>query len=80
MLDRLAPDVVFLGDGGGVEQTALQPLTGAALAADLLVAAWPRIGREMAVEPAQINGYPEQGAAPPPMDRRDSCGAASSSA
>ncbi|RDI54205.1 RNA polymerase sigma-70 factor [Nocardia mexicana] len=58
LLDRLAPDVVFLGDGGGVEQAALQPIVGADPVAGLLTAALPRIGRELSVELAQINGYP----------------------
>ncbi|WP_233434273.1 RNA polymerase sigma-70 factor [Nocardia yamanashiensis] len=58
LLDRLAPDVVFLGDGGGIKQAALQPITGAATVAALLLASLPRIGREMAVEPAHLNGHP----------------------
>ncbi len=58
LLDQLAPDVVFLGDGGGIKQAALQPIVGADSVAALLASSLPRIGREMTVEPAQINGYP----------------------
>ncbi|MFD3593536.1 RNA polymerase sigma-70 factor [Nocardia sp. NPDC058640] len=58
LLDLLAPDVVFLGDGGGIKQAALTPLVGAALVAALLTASVPRIGAEMTVEPAHLNGHP----------------------
>lgn len=58
LLDQLAPDVVFLGDGGGIKQAAPQPITGAAPVAALLASSLPRIGREMTVEPAHINGHP----------------------
>ncbi|MFF2555528.1 RNA polymerase sigma-70 factor [Nocardia sp. NPDC058058] len=58
LLDRLAPDVVFLGDGGGIKQAALQPITGSDAVAALLAASLPRLGREMSAEPAAINGYP----------------------
>ncbi|WP_280272396.1 RNA polymerase sigma-70 factor [Nocardia wallacei] len=58
LLDQLAPDVVFLGDGGGIKQAALQPIVGADSVAALLASGLPRIGHEMTVEPAQINGYP----------------------
>ncbi|MEV4139833.1 RNA polymerase sigma-70 factor [Dactylosporangium sp. NPDC049742] len=57
LLDILAPDVVFLGDGGGVAQAALTPIVGAdavggVLAAGLanLVARSPQL--------AHVNGYP----------------------
>lgn len=58
LLDLLAPDVVFLGDGGGVKQAALQPIVGADLVAGLLTGSLPGIGATMTVEPVQINGYP----------------------
>ncbi|MFE9789383.1 RNA polymerase sigma-70 factor [Nocardia salmonicida] len=58
LLDLLAPDVVFLGDGGGIKQAALSPIVGADLVAALLTASVPRIGAEMTVEPAQLNGHP----------------------
>ncbi|MEU0539840.1 RNA polymerase sigma-70 factor [Nocardia sp. NPDC005978] len=58
LLDRLAPDVVFLGDGGGIKQAALQPIMGSNAVAALLAAALPRIGRELSAEPVSINGFP----------------------
>jgi RNA polymerase sigma-70 factor (ECF subfamily) len=58
LLDRLAPDVVFLGDGGGIKQALPRPVVGTDRVARLLAASLPWIGREMSVEPAAINGYP----------------------
>ena len=57
MVDILAPDVVFLGDGGGVVQAVLSPVVGADSVAALLTAS--QLGG--AGEPlrrAQVNGYP----------------------
>jgi RNA polymerase sigma-70 factor (ECF subfamily) len=58
LLDMLAPDVVLLGDGGGVVQAVLKPVVGVGRVARLLAAGMPRIGGEMSVEPVQINGCP----------------------
>ncbi|MET8162234.1 RNA polymerase sigma-70 factor [Sphaerisporangium sp. NPDC005289] len=58
LLDMLAPDVVFLGDGGGVRKAALSPIVGAVRVARVLTAGVRKIGQEMAVEPVQVNGYP----------------------
>jgi RNA polymerase sigma-70 factor (TIGR02957 family) len=58
LLDMLAPDVVLLGDGGGVVQAVVRPIVGADRVARLLSAGLPRIGREASVEPVQINGSP----------------------
>jgi RNA polymerase sigma-70 factor (TIGR02957 family) len=58
LFDLLAPDVVFLGDGGGVKQAVRQPIVGARRVARVLALGLPRIGREGSVEPAQINGSP----------------------
>ncbi|MEV4312250.1 RNA polymerase sigma-70 factor [Actinocrispum sp. NPDC049592] len=58
LLDILAPDVVFLGDGGGVKQAVLQPITGADRVARLLTAGIGRIAELMSLEPAQVNGLP----------------------
>jgi RNA polymerase sigma-70 factor, ECF subfamily len=57
LLDVLAPDVVFLGDGGGVVQAALKPVTGAHRVATL-VAGLARFGAAASLRPAQVNGYP----------------------
>ncbi|WP_225824522.1 RNA polymerase sigma-70 factor [Streptomyces naphthomycinicus] len=57
LLDILAPDVVFLGDGGGVAQAALEPVVGAARVASLS-AGLTRFGAAGVLEPAEVNGYP----------------------
>jgi RNA polymerase sigma-70 factor (TIGR02957 family) len=58
LLDILAPDVVFLGDGGGVKQAALRPIVGADRVARLFAVALDRVGGQMPVEPVQVNGCP----------------------
>ncbi len=57
LVDILAPDVVFLGDGGGVTQAALVPIVGADTVAALLAAALNNLTTRSA-EPALVNGYP----------------------
>jgi RNA polymerase sigma-70 factor (TIGR02957 family) len=54
LLDILAPDVVFLGDGGGVVPAALAPVAGADTVANIL----GRIAAAASLQPAQVNGYP----------------------
>ncbi|MET8836259.1 RNA polymerase sigma-70 factor [Micromonospora sp. NPDC004540] len=58
LLDILAPDVVFLGDGGGVKQAVPRPVVGADKVARLLAAGLGRIAELMSLRPAQVNGYP----------------------
>ena len=58
LLDLLAPDVVFLGDGGGVKQAALRPIVGAGQVARVLAAGLRRIAAVASLQPAQVNGYP----------------------
>ena len=57
LLDLLAPDVVFLSDGGGVVQAALSPVVGAALVANLLTVGLGRIAGSASVQSAQVNGH-----------------------
>ncbi len=57
LLDLLAPDVVFLGDGGGVKQAAPRPVVGAAKVARLLLGGLTKV-TGWTMEPAQVNGYP----------------------
>jgi RNA polymerase sigma-70 factor (ECF subfamily) len=57
LLDTLAPDVVLLGDGGGVVQAVLRPVVGAAKVAQL-VSGLGRLGAAAVLRPAQVNGYP----------------------
>jgi RNA polymerase sigma-70 factor (TIGR02957 family) len=58
LLDILAPDVVALGDGGGVKQAIPRPIVGAERVARLLAAGLGRIAAAVALQPAQVNGYP----------------------
>jgi RNA polymerase sigma-70 factor (TIGR02957 family) len=59
LLDILAPDVVFLGDGGGVVQAALSPVVGADRVAPLLATSLlTRAVATAPLQPAQVNGYP----------------------
>jgi RNA polymerase sigma-70 factor (TIGR02957 family) len=58
LLDQLAPDVVLLGDGGGVKQTVVRPIAGAGRVARLLALGLPHLAGAASVEPVQINGGP----------------------
>jgi RNA polymerase sigma-70 factor (TIGR02957 family) len=58
LLDILAPDVVLLGDGGGIKQAVPRPIVGADRVARLLAAGMPKIVGVASVEPVHINGYP----------------------
>ncbi|MDO3704139.1 RNA polymerase sigma-70 factor [Micromonospora sp. C28SCA-DRY-2] len=57
LLDLLAPDVVVLGDGGGVVKAVPKPVVGADRVARLLTAGLGRIDAA-SLRPAQVNGYP----------------------
>lgn len=58
LLDVLAPDVVLLGDGGGVKQAVLRPVVGAGKVARLLAAGLGRAGAAASLRTAQVNGHP----------------------
>jgi hypothetical protein len=58
LLDILAPDVVFLGDGGGIKQAVPRPIVGAGKVARVLAAGMGRIAAAASLQPAQVNGYP----------------------
>ncbi|MQA81359.1 MAG: RNA polymerase sigma-70 factor [Streptosporangiales bacterium] len=58
LLDILAPDVVFLGDGGGVKQAVLRPIVGADKVVRLFTAGLTSVGADLSVEPVQVNGGP----------------------
>ena len=58
LLDILAPDVVFLGDGGGVVQAVQAPVVGAVRVARLLALGLGRIAATASLQPVQVNGYP----------------------
>ncbi|NUS64276.1 MAG: RNA polymerase sigma-70 factor [Saccharothrix sp.] len=57
LLDVLAPDVVFLGDGGGVVQAVLRPVVGADKVARVLAASLGTIAKG-SLRPVQVNGHP----------------------
>ncbi|HEY4017470.1 MAG TPA: RNA polymerase sigma-70 factor [Pseudonocardiaceae bacterium] len=58
LIDLLAPDVVLLGDGGGIKQAVQQPIVGADKVARLLSAGLGRIAAVVSLRRAQVNGYP----------------------
>jgi RNA polymerase sigma-70 factor (TIGR02957 family) len=58
LLDMLAPDVVLLGDGGGLKQAVPRPVVGADKVARLLAAGLGRLAAEASLQPAQVNGHP----------------------
>ena len=58
LLDVLAPDVVLLGDGGGIKQAVLNPVVGADKVARLMYAGMGRLTAEVSLRPAEVNGHP----------------------
>jgi RNA polymerase sigma-70 factor (TIGR02957 family) len=58
LLDILAPDVVLVGDGGGIKQAIPRPIVGAAKVARVLTAGLGRFASVASLRPAQVNGYP----------------------
>ncbi|MGW2813676.1 RNA polymerase sigma-70 factor [Streptomyces sp. NPDC001415] len=57
LLDILSPDVVLMGDGGGIKQAVLRPVVGADKVARLLVGGLGRVTGP-SLRPAQVNAYP----------------------
>lgn len=57
LLDILAPDVVLLGDGGGIRQAVLRPVVGAEKVARLLATGLGRVP-DVSLLPAQVNAHP----------------------
>ncbi|MCE0766257.1 RNA polymerase sigma-70 factor [Pseudonocardia kujensis] len=58
LLDVLAPDVVLVGDGGGIRQAVLRPVVGADKVARLLGAGMGRVAGAVSLQPVQVNGHP----------------------
>ncbi len=58
LLDILAPDVVLIGDGGGIKQAVPRPVVGADKVARLLASGFVRIPGVATLDPAQVNGHP----------------------
>ncbi|WP_245235192.1 RNA polymerase sigma-70 factor [Streptomyces violaceorubidus] len=58
LLDVLSPDVVLLGDGGGIKQAVLRPVVGADKVARLMLGGLGKLSVPMSMAPTQVNGYP----------------------
>lgn len=58
LVDLLAPDVVLLGDGGGVKKAVVRPIVGSDRVARLLAGGLPRIDGSVSTERVLINGSP----------------------
>ena len=58
LLDVLAPDVVLVGDGGGVKQAALRPITGADKVVRMVLGGIAKAGATVTTEPTAVNGSP----------------------
>jgi RNA polymerase sigma-70 factor (TIGR02957 family) len=58
LLDLLAPDVVLVGDGGGLKQAVPKPVVGADKVARLLAAGLGRIPATTSLQPTEVNGHP----------------------
>ena len=58
LLDILAPDVVALGDGGGIKRATPRPILGATKVARLLRAGLTTAGDAVSAELTHVNGWP----------------------
>ncbi|MCC3769807.1 RNA polymerase sigma-70 factor [Streptomyces sp. UNOC14_S4] len=58
LLDTLAPDVVLLGDGGGVKKAVLRPIVGADKVARLMIGGLAKVAAALSLRPTQVNGHP----------------------
>jgi RNA polymerase sigma-70 factor (ECF subfamily) len=58
LLDVLAPDVVLVGDGGGVKQAALRPIVGADRVVRMVLGGLGKVGGTLTGAPTVVNGNP----------------------
>jgi RNA polymerase sigma-70 factor (ECF subfamily) len=58
LADVLAPDVVALGDGGGIKQALPRPINGAEKVSRVLAVGLATVGVAMTAEMAEVNGWP----------------------
>ncbi|WP_128434750.1 RNA polymerase sigma-70 factor [Streptomyces cyaneus] len=57
-LDVLAPEVVLMGDGGGIKQAAPRPIVGADKVARFIVGGRGKLDATITLEPTLVNGNP----------------------
>ncbi|WP_222131333.1 RNA polymerase sigma-70 factor [Pseudonocardia sp. C8] len=58
LVDVLAPDVVLVGDGGGIKQALPRPVVGSDRVARVLAGGLARLAGAMSLQPVQVNGQP----------------------
>ncbi|MDL5205779.1 RNA polymerase sigma-70 factor [Streptomyces sp. ALI-76-A] len=58
LLEVLAPEVVLMGDGGGIKQAALRPITGADKVARFMIGGLSKNKIPITVAPTMVNGSP----------------------
>ncbi|MGK5543902.1 RNA polymerase sigma-70 factor [Streptomyces sp. URMC 127] len=58
LLGILAPDVVLMGDGGGVKKAILRPVVGADKVGRLLLGGLRKAAAAVSLRPARVNGHP----------------------
>ncbi|ARF56716.1 RNA polymerase subunit sigma-24 [Streptomyces gilvosporeus] len=58
LFDLLSPDVVLLGDGGGIKQAVPRPIVGADKVGRLLLGGLGKIADAVSLRPTQVNGHP----------------------
>ena len=58
LLDVLAPDVVVVGDGGGIKQAALRPVSGAGKVVRFILGGLGKTTERITVDPTTVNGNP----------------------
>ena len=58
LLSLIAPDVVLIGDGGGIKQAVLNPIRGARRVVKLLTVGLAETTGEVSVDTIRVNGWP----------------------
>ncbi|GAB3819811.1 RNA polymerase sigma-70 factor [Kribbella italica] len=58
LLDVMAPDIVLIGDGGGVKQAALRPIVGADRVIRMVTGGLGKVDAKLSLTPTVINGNP----------------------
>jgi RNA polymerase sigma-70 factor (ECF subfamily) len=58
LLDVLAPEVVLMGDGGGIKHASRRPITGADKVGRLLISGTSKVDAAITIELTVVNGNP----------------------